>query len=93
MSQGVLCKNCNNRVHPKLWNENMNSVIYNRSNQHICPICGVTMYTTGGRINVYRQFHLARHCCLGYLDVNNDISTVCISLFQFHFIQHWISDN
>ena len=30
----------------------MNSVIYHRSNQHLCPICGVTMYTTGGGLTV-----------------------------------------
>ena len=48
MNKGVQCKNCKNHVYPRLWHENMNSLIYHRSNQHICPICGITMYTTGG---------------------------------------------
>lgn len=52
MKNGVECKNCKNTVHPRLWHENMNSVIYHRSNQHICPICGITMYTTGGGLTL-----------------------------------------
>ena len=50
MSNGVLCSKCNNKVMPRLWQNNMNSLTHERSNQHICPICGITMYTTGGEI-------------------------------------------
>ena len=44
----VNCEKCNNNVVPRLWHEDMNSFTSYRRNQHICPICGVTMYETGG---------------------------------------------
>lgn len=48
----VYCEKCSNSVVPRLWHEDMNSLIYNRSSQHICPICGVTMYSTGGGLTI-----------------------------------------
>ena len=44
----VKCEKCNNNVVPRLWHEDMNSLTSYRRNQHMCPICGVTMYETGG---------------------------------------------
>ena len=44
----VTCKGCSKTVVPRLWHEDMNSIIFYRKNQHICPICGITMYETGG---------------------------------------------
>ena len=52
MKNGVRCKNCENVVIPRIWHRNIDSRIYHRQNQHICPICGVTMYVTGGGLTV-----------------------------------------
>ena len=48
MDGKVSCKSCNNSVTPKLWHHNTRSKIKERLNEHICPVCGVTMYQTGG---------------------------------------------
>ena len=52
MTNGVECKHCGKTVVPRLWHDNMDSIMYRRQNQHICPICGVTMYVTGGGYTV-----------------------------------------
>lgn len=53
MSNGkVQCNACKNDVTPRLWHHNASSIIFKRKNEHICPICGVTMYTSGGGITV-----------------------------------------
>lgn len=44
----VKCHKCSNEVSPRLWHNDMNSFVFKRSNQHICPVCGITMYSTGG---------------------------------------------
>jgi hypothetical protein len=60
VKNGVECKSCNKFVTPRLWHDNMYSIIFNRSNQHICPICGETMYRTGGGLTFLGSivFHL-----------------------------------
>ena len=52
----VDCEKCKNSVSPRLWHEDDNNVLFIRSIQHICPICGVTMYTSGGGLNVIGLF-------------------------------------
>jgi len=61
MKNGVNCSKCDNTVMPRLWHEDMNSIMFHRSNKHICPICGVTMYTTGGGLTLIGNviFHIA----------------------------------
>ncbi|MEH6824504.1 MAG: hypothetical protein V7629_11395 [Motiliproteus sp.] len=52
MKNGVECDKCKSVVTPRLWHNDMNSMMNKRSNQHICPICGETMYTTGGGLTL-----------------------------------------
>lgn len=52
----VDCEKCNNSVAPRLWHEDDNNVLFNRSIQHICPICGVTMYNSGGGLSLIGYF-------------------------------------
>lgn len=48
----IQCSSCNRQVIPRLWHY---SPILGRfrylKTQHLCPFCGVEMYTTGGSIN------------------------------------------
>jgi ribosomal protein S27E len=44
----VKCPSCNKEVSPRLWHENISSNIYRRKTLHLCPLCGKTMYTSGG---------------------------------------------
>ncbi len=45
----VTCPNCGRRIIPRLWHRRV-AFSYMRT-QHICPFCGVCMYTTGGQLN------------------------------------------
>lgn len=47
----VTCKKCSSEVVPRLWHSNNDSMIFNRVTEHICPICGETMYVTGGGLS------------------------------------------
>lgn len=47
MSQ-VECKSCCANVTPRLWHRDESSLLFYRSIEHICPLCGQTMYVTGG---------------------------------------------
>jgi len=46
----VNCGNCNNDVIPKLWKKNKESAFNERELEHVCPICGTSMYTSGGEL-------------------------------------------
>lgn len=48
----VLCEKCDERVVPRLLHSNEDDWMFFRSTQHICPLCGVTMYRTGGGITI-----------------------------------------
>jgi len=43
---------CGAKVIPRLWHVYGN-LFFNTLTQHICPICGVVMYETGGGFRVY----------------------------------------
>lgn len=47
-SPGVFCGQCNNKVMPRLWHGNHDSLVWRRHTEHICPVCGDTLYVTGG---------------------------------------------
>jgi len=44
----VHCQTCKIKVSPRLLHAGHNSFIFNRSTEHLCPLCGETMYRTGG---------------------------------------------
>ena len=44
----VRCASCSNEVSPRLWHQHVGSWIFERKSEHICPVCGITMYETGG---------------------------------------------
>lgn len=43
----VECPSCQKNVSPRLWHNNIHSLLLKSTTAHICPICGVTMYTSG----------------------------------------------
>ncbi|PWQ93116.1 hypothetical protein [Leucothrix arctica] len=45
----VKCKSCQSNVIPRLWVMNGGWFHYRR-NQHLCVICGVVMYESGGEV-------------------------------------------
>lgn len=44
----VKCNDCQSTVVPELNNLNESNFITERKTEHICPICGATMFMTGG---------------------------------------------
>lgn len=45
------CGSCSSNVMPRLFYHNVNSLFFNRSQEHVCPLCGDTMYVSGGGIS------------------------------------------
>ena len=48
----VKCTGCSNEITPRLWHQHVGSWIFERKSEHICPVCGITMYETGGGFSV-----------------------------------------
>ena len=46
----VVCPHCSRNVVPRLWHEHSNH--RDRATQHICPLCGLVMYVTGGKLSL-----------------------------------------
>ncbi|WP_417534991.1 hypothetical protein [Marinobacterium stanieri] len=95
----VSCKNCNNNVTPRLWHHE-GGVIIKREIEHICPICGETMYSTGGGVTLiglvfgmmilaYALYAVSMLIC-GYLGLEKEsatfISFVIVSLLFINFL-------
>lgn len=60
MQSTVKCSNCGSHVIPKLWHDLPESeLISNKATQHICPICGVQMYKTGGGTTIIGKIIIA----------------------------------
>jgi hypothetical protein len=56
----VQCNSCGKQVVPKLWHYRpmlAGSLRYLRT-QHICPLCGVCMYESGGNLSVMGKIAL-----------------------------------
>jgi len=47
----VTCPSCSKEVSPRLWHENIRANISKRKTLHLCPLCGETMYTSGGGLS------------------------------------------
>ena len=77
----VTCNSCEVGVTPRLWHKDENNWVSYRSIEHICPLCGETMYVTGGGLTpaaytalaVILWFSLAVFW-QGTLNLNNDDS-------------------
>lgn len=53
----VPCPSCGESCKPRLWHYTpaFGAVRYMKT-QHICTLCGIAMYETGGQINVFGKF-------------------------------------
>jgi ribosomal protein S27E len=50
-STKVKCNNCLSYVIPRLiHHQHHANLVVNRKTEHVCPICGETMYETGGKL-------------------------------------------
>jgi len=58
----VRCGKCGSDVSPRLWHVHVSNFTYHRT-QHICPICGVVMYETGGGLQGWVR--IVFMCALG----------------------------
>jgi ribosomal protein S27E len=47
----IECSSCGADVVPRLVHHDVNNIFGNRRSEHICPICGITMYETGGGLS------------------------------------------
>ena len=57
MKNGLVeCPSCKDSVSPRLWHTDEGGLVFERATDHICPICGVTMYSSGGGISDLAKF-------------------------------------
>jgi ribose/xylose/arabinose/galactoside ABC-type transport system permease subunit len=56
----VACLSCNSNVVPRLhFHGKRQDVLFHRQIEHICPICGKTLYVTGGGFTVIARLCIA----------------------------------
>lgn len=90
----VLCGNCNSEVVPRLWHKNRRDLLLKKSIEHICPICGTTMYKTGGGPTIVLAFIMAVIYIFGgvfladYIRINLNIKF--LDTIEIFFIIFWL---
>lgn len=80
MTATVQCPDCHSHVHPRLWHYKSALPFRYLKTQHLCPICGVCMYESGG------QFHWAGHLWLFIV-----LLPVTVLCNHFNWHGKWVS--
>lgn len=90
MTDKVKCENCGNAVVPRLWMTDTKSMIVHRKNEHICPICGVTMYVSGGgHTSLGKLLFLIVFVPLAFLFIGKLLAVPFLYL-GFGALSHWM---
>ena len=84
MQSTVKCSNCGSHVIPKLWHDLPESeLISNKATQHICPICGVQMYKTGGGTTIIGKIIIAMIAMAILANINAPAWVVTLAMGVF----------
>jgi len=84
----VLCRSCKNSVSPRLWHHN--NIFTNRSIEHICPICGKTMYTSGGGLSIIAMLLIS--VFVGFMVGVRMFGDVFVGFFEFFGFARQVSE-